>query len=313
MYPYWENQSKYEQVDLHTMEGNFQGDTPFYIRRYSRAQLTHVLHRHEMLQINYLVKGCCRHYIGGQDADVVKGGLLIIPPYVPHRLECPDGEDFEMVEIEFTTEFIIRNVRDFEEVQSLFDFAYLSPFLMREDEVHTRYQLPVEHRSKAEEIMDSLITEYQQRGNSYMLMIKGLLLQLLVLFQRSITEEQSGRLSKEAVAGHVGAMEKALRYVDEHYMENITAQDVAQVAAFSKSYFGYLFKMVTHRTFVEYLVAKRMDLAVRLLGTTSKRVIDICYDCGFHNISHFNRTFKAYVGVSPTEYRTVVQGKREEA
>lgn len=307
MYPYWENRKKHEQVTLHTMEGNFQGDTPFYIRKYTKAQLTHVLHQHEMLQINYLIRGSCRHFINEKVSDAVKGDLLIIPPYVPHMIECSEDEDFEMVEIEFTTELIIQNVQDFESIQSVFDFAYLEPLLMREDEVHTKYHLPEKHRKKAEETMLLLLCEYTDRENSYMLMIKGLLLQLLVVIQRSITQGQVGEMEKETLKDHIGAMEKALCYVDEHYMENITIQNVAQVAAFSKSYFGYLFKMVTHQTFVEYLVGKRVDLAVRMLNETSKRVIDICYDCGFRNISHFNRTFKTYVGVSPTEYRAAVR------
>ena len=307
MYSYEESKQKYEDVALHTMQGNFQGDTPFFIRRYSKNALTHVRHRHEMMQINYMVKGVCRHSIGEREGDVVKGDLLIVPPYIPHQINCSESSDFEMYEIEFTEDFIIHNAEDFEQVQSIFDFAYLEPFLISEDRLNSRYHLSVEDQKKAEHFLAVLQDEYTQRDHNYMLMIKGVLLQMLVLFQRALTDEASQALSKEAEDSYMDAMEKAIQYVDEHYMENISSQHVAQIAAFSKSYFGYLFKAVTHKTFVEYLNEKRIEAAVRMLNETAKRVIDICYDCGFKNISHFNRTFKAAVGVSPTEYRSAVR------
>ena len=96
MNPYWTDLQKYKEVELCTMLGNFQGNCPIYIRRYSRDGMTHVLHRHEMIQMNYLIKGSCRHLIGGKEAPVVKGDLLIIPPYIPHLLQCGEDEDFEI-------------------------------------------------------------------------------------------------------------------------------------------------------------------------------------------------------------------------
>lgn len=309
MNPYWTDLQKYKEVELCTMLGNFQGNCPIYIRRYSRDGMTHVLHRHEMIQMNYLIKGSCRHLIGGKEAPVVKGDLLIIPPYIPHLLQCGEDEDFEIYEIEFTPEVIIQSVQDFENLQSIFDFAYLEPFLLSEDQLHSRYHLPAEEQPKAQRLMTELHEEYQTKAPGYMLLCKALLLQLLVLFQRAMSQEAVQAVSRETYSSHIRAMEKAIAYVDENYMKDISAQDVAQAAAFSKSYFGYLFKTVTHKTFVEYLNEKRIEAATLQLADPSKRVIDICYDCGFKNISHFNRTFKAAVGVSPTQYRAALRAE----
>ena len=103
-----------------------------------------------------------------------------------------------------------------------------------------------------------------------------------------------------------------MEFIDEHFAEDISAQDVAHMAAFSKSYFGYLFKTVTHQTFIEYLNERRIEAALQMLDDSNKRVIDICYDCGFKNVSHFNRTFKNAIGVSPTEYRIILSEKGKE-
>ena len=296
-------------VVLHTMRGNKVGDVPFYIRCYTKEQLTKVLHQHEMFQINYVKKGSCYHYINQKESEVVKGDILIISPYVPHQLSCKDTENFEIYEIEFLTDFVIQNIQDMEYIQSLFDFAYLEPFFMEEGEVRTRYHLPVEKQKRAESIMSELMDEYEQRDQSSMLMIRGLLLQLLVLCQRFIHGQAS---APPPNAGLMEAMEKAIAFVDDHFSENISAQDAAQVAAFSKSYFGYMFKMATQQTFVEYLNRRRIEAALQMLDEPNKRIIDICYDCGFKNVSHFNRTFKNTIGVSPTEYRSILTKRSSE-
>lgn len=296
-------------IALHTMTGNQVGDVPFYIRCYTKEQLTKVVHQHEMFQINYVKKGSCYHYINQKESEVAKGDILIIPPYVPHQLSCKETENFEIYEIEFLTDFVIQNIQDFEYIQSLFDFAYLEPFFMEEGQIRARYHLPAEHQKKAESIMEELMAEYENRDQSSMLMIKGLLLQLLVLFQRFINNQASVPSQNP---GLLESMEKAIDFVDHHFAENITSQDAAQVAAFSKSYFGYMFKMATHQTFVEYLNQRRIEAALQMLNEPHKRIIDICYDCGFKNVSHFNRTFKNIIGVSPTEYRAILAGRNSD-
>lgn len=300
----------HNDVELHTMEGNRLGKIPFYIRRYTRENLTRVMHQHEMLQINYVVKGSCRHFINGKENEVAKGDVLIIPPYVPHQLSCDETDYVEIYEVEFLEDFVLQNAQDFDDVQSLFDFAYLKPFFLEENEVLVRYHIPPEQQKRIETILQELLAEFGSSAESRMLMIKGLLLQFLVMLQRCIGSQGQGRKGRKN--GLVESIEKAVEFIDEHFAEDISAQAVAHMAAFSKSYFGYLFKTVTHQTFIEYLNERRIEAALQMLDDSNKRVIDICYDCGFKNVSHFNRTFKNAIGVSPTEYRIILSEKGKE-
>ncbi len=48
-------------------------NVPFYIRRYTKEHLPRILHQHEMLQINYVMKGSCHHFINGRGNEVTKG------------------------------------------------------------------------------------------------------------------------------------------------------------------------------------------------------------------------------------------------
>lgn len=95
----------------------------------------------------------------------------------------------------------------------------------------------------------------------------------------------------------------ALRYVQLHYMENITESEMAQAAGYSVYYFCRLFKRLTQLTPMQYVVRYRIEKArVRLL-TTDEPVEIIMEKTGFHHYSYFWRVFKRVYGCSPWEYR----------
>lgn len=75
------------------------------------------------------------------------------------------------------------------------------------------------------------------------------------------------------------------------------------------SLFSYVFKQYTGNNFVNYLKEIRIQEAKRLLEETDMKVIDISCRVGYENEKHFMKTFKATLGVSPTEYRKNMQFK----
>lgn len=95
----------------------------------------------------------------------------------------------------------------------------------------------------------------------------------------------------------------ACNYINQHYQENITLEEVASVSGFSKFHFTRIFKQCMDMTFYEYLNERRITKAEELLYTTVLSVTDIAMQSGFSSISAFNRTFKTMKGCSPSEYR----------
>ena len=95
----------------------------------------------------------------------------------------------------------------------------------------------------------------------------------------------------------------ALEYIKEHFQENITIQQLAAVVHLSESYFMNQFQRHVGFTAIEYISHFRINQACRLLGDTRKSVLEVAFDCGFRNISNFNRQFRKVTGCSPTEYR----------
>ena len=73
----------------------------------------------------------------------------------------------------------------------------------------------------------------------------------------------------------------------------------------SPSAFSRFFKRHTTRGVMDYIIDIRLGNAARLLVDTSKGISEICYSCGFNNLSNFNRNFKARRGYTPREFRAL--------
>ena len=86
-------------------------------------------------------------------------------------------------------------------------------------------------------------------------------------------------------------------------MDELRLAQLADIAGMSPSAFSRFFKSHTGRTLSEYIIEQRLGYASRMLVDTTNSVAEICYACGFNNLSNFNRIFKKKKNCSPTEFR----------
>ena len=99
-------------------------------------------------------------------------------------------------------------------------------------------------------------------------------------------------------------LKKAIAYIDENYTdESLSLNEVATICNFSSNYFSAIFSIEMDMTFVEYVTKKRMELAKKLLKTTSKHTGEIANDVGYKDQHYFSVVFKKTQGLSPREYR----------
>jgi AraC family transcriptional regulator len=101
----------------------------------------------------------------------------------------------------------------------------------------------------------------------------------------------------------VAAVERVIHAMRENLGEQITMDDMARTAMFSKFHFSRIFLRVTGISPGRFLSALRLQEAKRLLLTTSMAVADISHLVGYNSIGTFSSRFRASVGVSPSEYR----------
>ncbi|WP_163713536.1 helix-turn-helix domain-containing protein [Mangrovibacterium lignilyticum] len=106
-------------------------------------------------------------------------------------------------------------------------------------------------------------------------------------------------------------IKKVYNYVQAIYNKKIKLEEVAGLVDLSVVSFGRLIKHRTGKTFVDFLNELRLGYATRLLIESNKTVTEICYECGFNNISNFNRTVRKSQGCTPSEFRESYYGLKK--
>ncbi len=96
---------------------------------------------------------------------------------------------------------------------------------------------------------------------------------------------------------------KAEEYIAEHYMQDISLEEMAQQVDLSPAYFSKLFKMVEGVNYIEYLTQVRIEQSKKLLRTTTLPVKTIATTVGYMDEKYFRKLFKKIVGIKPSDYR----------
>ena len=102
-------------------------------------------------------------------------------------------------------------------------------------------------------------------------------------------------------------IKKAYEYINTHYQENIALTDIAQYVGMNPSALCRYYKKHTGKTLFEYLSGMRISYAAKLLMNKHLNISQIAYDCGYNNLSNFNKQFKAIIGKTPTEYCKLIR------
>lgn len=228
--------------------------------------------------------------VGGKTLDLTPKDILVIAPGELHSIVAPPSG----------SRFIINfNTSPFERFQDLtFLLSTLSPFylLRREDNpqlANTLYQL-----------LEQIETEYLGEAIYRESEISSLLLHFFVLLGRS-----RGNLDKllgTSPSKHQEYSDRFMlicNYINSHCTENLSLEQIAEQAGFSKYHFSRLFKDLTGTTCHNYLVNRRILFAQTLLVDSSVSITEVAMRSGFNSLATFNRIFKTQMGCTPSEYR----------
>ena len=153
-------------------------------------------------------------------------------------------------------------------------------------------------------LFKEMINELQTCRTGYQELLEMYLRQIFLLVQRSWEERKptvSSYLQEE--------IDYARKYFNEHYNEDISIEEYAQSRGMSVSWFLRNFKQMTMKSPMQYILAIRINNAVSLLETTDYNVTEISTIVGYENPLYFSRIFKKQKGVSPSEYRKMLQGE----
>lgn len=96
---------------------------------------------------------------------------------------------------------------------------------------------------------------------------------------------------------------RAQQYMEVHFQEKITVENLAKLGNLSVSGFNRTFKREIGETPMEYLIALRLEQAKKLLRRKEVPITEIALRCGFNSSAHFSASFRKYYEVTPTQYR----------
>ncbi len=305
------NKDIYSNIPLlnETNMGPNMGKCGFYIRKYKPKDEIKNYHRHEYVQINYVNKGSGYHTINNKKIPISKGDIFIIPPYIPHTILSNENGSLEIFEFEFKTDFVVPIEINLEDAESYLDYAYLEPFMVIEENVNPRFNLNESLQKEVEKILYEVLDEYKNKYSGYILVARALLLKLLVIVGRAYAGAIKGTETEIVIGKFKKIIYSSLDYINENYEKNISLNDVANAANYSRSRFSFLFKAITGQTFIEYLNGVRIEKSKELLKNTDMNITDISFAVGYNTITNFNKNFKFYTGLTPKNYKNKLTTK----
>ena len=139
---------------------------------------------------------------------------------------------------------------------------------------------------------------------------------MTILYELSLFEEEARTLSSSSFAkidvhSDSRRVQKVQEYINLHYQEEIRLGQLAGMVGMTDVSFSRFFKLRTGKNLTDYIIDIRLGFASRLLVDSTMSIAEICYECGFNNLSNFNRIFKKKKDCSPKEFRENYRKKKK--
>lgn len=248
-------------------------------------------HWHTALEIIVPMENWYDATVDDQNFHVLPGEILIIPSGALHSLKAPESGTRFIFLFDVAA---IATLHGFSQIESLFTPPQLISKATHPQIYDDVYRLLVQMRD-----------EYFGEKEFAELSIFSLLLNLFVIIGtnhlNSLNFFSSMRPAKQKV--YTTKFNNVMEYIDTHYMDDLSLDDVAAAADFSKFHFSRLFKQYTGFTFCDYIRHRKIRAAEELLNQPDLTITEVAMQSGFVSLSTFNRVFREFKHCSPTEYR----------
>ena len=267
-----------------------------YIADRHKKEFTYPIHNHEVYELNFVEHAAGARRIVGDKAEIVGEYdlVLITSCNLEHVWEQADCKSEDIREI--TIQFKFGD----DESDGFFD---KKPFEYIRNMIHEARKGLCFNMSAIMKVYDKLNTLSQITDNFEALMQFLTILNTLSRCEGSRTLASSS-YAKVNIEDDSRRILKVKNYINENYMYDIKLKDLATIANMSDCAFSRFFKIHTGRTLSDYIIDIRLGYATRMLIDTTQSISEISFQCGYNNISNFNRIFKRKRGCSPSEYRS---------
>lgn len=247
-------------------------------------------HYHPEIELVYVNGGAGKRQIGSHVSYYSDGDLILVGSNLPHCgfTDKLTGNISETV-IQMKTDFLGNDFFDIPEmkkIQGLFAMA--------------KGGIAFSGRTKLN-IGDKMeVLEYQTDFQR--------LLSILNILNELASSEEFKILNAEGFAIETEVKDNdriniVFNHVKNNFKEEITLEEIANLVSMTIPSFCRYFKKITNKTFIQFVNEYRLVHASKLLAEQPLSITEVCYECGFNNFSHFNKSFKAFTGENPSGYR----------
>jgi AraC-like DNA-binding protein len=244
-------------------------------------------HSHRSFEICYIVHGSLEWHVKGKIYQLRPGSIFITPPNEEHGglggvlnpceiywIQLALSEDKPMLNLPSKQWQSI-----YQKLSGLSEHAF-------------------DGKPEIRSIFQQLIAEHRHKSVMSRYAVRAAVFQLLIAVTRAIeSAEEKPRLS--------AAARLATEFIDKHFGEDISVEDVAEAAKMSGSSLGKLFKRQFMCTPAAYIKRKRLEQACALLRAGELSVTQIAHRLGFCTSQYFATTIKKFTGYSPRDYRKI--------
>lgn len=257
------------------------------VERASRPLLSQAWHYHPEIEICFTRASRGKRFVGNQISDYEEGDLVLFGSNLPHGfttdMRC------EQVVIQMAGDFLGTTFLQKPELRSI-------KKLFQRAQRGLAFGESVHHGSKRiiRRIMNS-------EGFSQMIHLFELL--NLLATTKDVHPICQEEYSLDLDATHLNRVKKVYDYIVVNYQKEVSVKEVAAQISLTESAFFKFIKKHTKKTFTEILNEFRINHASKLLMTTDMTIGEVCYECGYNNISYFNRKFKEILGSTPSEFK----------
>ncbi|MEO2051118.1 MAG: AraC family transcriptional regulator [Allomuricauda sp.] len=247
-------------------------------------------HYHPELELVYVNGGSGKRQIGSHVSYYRNGDLILIGSNLPHcgftdKLTGNKSETLIQMKADFLgSDFF--NIPEMKNIQKLFEVAKGGIAFYGKTKM------------KVGEKME--ILEYQTDFQR-LLSILNILNQLATSDEMHVLNAEGFSLETEVKDND--RINIVFNHVKAHFKEDISLEQISDMVSMTVPSFCRYFKKITNKTFTQFVNEYRLVHASKLLAEQPISITQVCYDSGFNNFSHFNKSFKAFTGQNPSEYR----------
>ncbi len=290
-----QNMPYYYQVfrPMNTIEREItpvKADDFFILLNYENAKFDYPIHYHPEYELNLVLDSTGKRIVGDSITDYSEIDLVLIGPNTYHAWTGDRKYSHShVVTIQFAEDLLS---------EQILNKKLMSPIKRMLESSYRGIEFSEDTKRN---IRDKMLKLSQSHGFDSILSFLSILYDLAISRNQNLLASTTFKSEFELPQSH--RIKKVVEHLQKNYSEDIMLSEVAGMVNMSDSAFSHFFKKKTRHSFSDYLIDIRISHASRMLLETSQNVSEICYNCGFNNLSNFNRLFKKKKGCTPSEFR----------